>query len=115
MGRPETILERTDRMLAVLGSGRPENVQDLDLLWRSGLTAPPLFAVGETRQASAEQEAEKIVSRHLKSQNDQPRSIAMAHLVEFQHRLQVRSKVISTVEILTRGEVQGAAKSPAEW
>jgi hypothetical protein len=103
MGHPETILEKTDRMLSVLVAEKPSQSVKMDWLWQSGLAASPLFQVGEQPEASAEREAEGIVARHLDRQQLRKQPAAMAQLVEFQHTLQMRSKVISAIETLMRG------------
>ena len=103
MGHPETILERTDRILNVLIAAKPAQQEKLGSLWRTGLTAKPLFTVGEQMETSAEREAESIVGRHLDRQLRAAQPAAMAELVEFQHSLQMRSKVISAIEMLMRG------------
>ena len=105
MGQPETILERTDRMLKVLlPAKKSDNINNLEMLWRSSLELGPLFTIGDRRDESAERQAEKIVSRHLKRHDHRPQCIAMAQLVDFQHSLQLRSKVMSAIQMLTSGE-----------
>jgi hypothetical protein len=109
MGHPETILERTDRMLEVIKGGADVNAvqyakaRDLNSLWRSSLGSSLMFSVDEAPiDATAEREAQNIVSRYLQRQQYAATPIVMAQMVEFQNTLQMRSKVISAIETLLR-------------
>ena len=110
MSQPETILERTDRMLGVIASQGAKvspaqrSTRDLSSLWSSGLGGSLLFSVGEEpADASAESEAQSIITRHLERQKHRSAAMAMSEMVDFQRTLQMRSKVISAIEMLIRG------------
>lgn len=111
MGHPETILERTDRMLSVITSVKPEvnavqnaKARDLNSLWQSSLGSSLMFSVDEIPlNAIAEREAQNIVSRFLQRQTYAATPVVMSQMVDFQNTLQMRSKVISAVETLMRG------------
>src|SRR3954462_6846582 len=98
MAQPETILERTDRMLGAMANTMPENAlekgrsRDVAGLWSSGLSGSPMFSVNEPLDAMAEQEAQNIITRFIARQRQLPSSVAMSHMVEFQQALQMRSK-----------------------
>lgn len=108
MGHPETILERTDRMLSVIISAKPEanavhtaKARDLNSLWQSSLGSSLMFSVDELPlNAVAEREAQSIVSRFLQRQTHAATPIVMSQMVDFQNALQMRSKVISAIETL---------------
>src|SRR3954471_24587407 len=109
MAQPETILERTDSMLGAMAHTMPENdiekgrSRDVASLWSSGLSGSPMFSVNEPLDAAAEREAQNIITRFIARQRQLPSLIAMSHMVEFQQALQLRSKVLSAVEMLLRG------------
>jgi hypothetical protein len=106
----ETMLERTDRMLRVMDAG-PASLgeaalpaRDMASLWKSGLNSSQLLSVGEPAlDAQAEKEAQSIIDRHLERQHHQPLQTSMSGLVDFQNELQMRSKVITAIEMLSRG------------
>jgi hypothetical protein len=104
----DAILENPERMLGVIASEsvagiRKSSPADMTSLWQSGLVAGPLFAVDARPEASADREAQSIVARHLERQQSNPKPAGMSQLLEFQHTLQMRSKVISAIETLMRG------------
>lgn len=110
MGHPETILERTDRMLSVITATPEANAlqaakaHDLNALWQSSLGSSLMFSVDEgPLDATAEREAQNIVSRFLQRQQHAATPIARSQMVEFQNALQTRSKVISAIETLLCG------------
>ena len=105
----ETLLEKTDRMLQVMAS-RPfvatekAPSRDAASLWDSGLTSGLLFSVGEPPADSlAESEAQSIVMRHLQRTKRRPENLAITDMVDFQHALQSRAKVMSAIEMLMCG------------
>jgi hypothetical protein len=110
MVQTETMLERTDRMLSVIGS-EPASpgetkppMRDMTSLWKSGLSGSLLFSVSEpAADTQVENEAQSIVARHLERQQHQPLQTSMSGLVDFQNELQMRSKVITAIEMLMRG------------
>ena len=106
----ETMQERTDRMLSVMdaepaapGEAKPP-ARDMTSLWKSGLSGSLLFSVSvPALDARAESEAQSIIVRHLERQQHRPLQTSMSGLVDFQNELQMRSKVITAIEMLTRG------------
>jgi hypothetical protein len=110
MGHPETILERTDRMLSVIASAKPDinviqitRARDVNSLWQSSLGSSLMFSVDEAPlDATAEREAQNIVSRYLQRQHYAATPVVMSQMVDFQNALQMRSKVISAIETLMR-------------
>ena len=110
MTNTETFLEKTDRMLGVMATeasvagASPVRNRDLGSLWSSGLGGSLLFSVSRPpADASVEAEAQSIVARHLERLEHRPAPWAMSDMVDFQRTLQRRSKVISAIEMLTRG------------
>lgn len=105
MVQTETLLERTDRMLQVMASEpfiatEQAPARDIESLWNSGLSSSLLFSLCETpTDSSAESEAQSIIARHFE-RTKQPENLAITDLMDFQHALQSRSKVISAIEML---------------
>jgi hypothetical protein len=103
----ETLLERTDRMLKAISTGSaPESkpAREMTSLWQSGLSSSLLFSVSEPAvNAAVEKEAKIIISRYLETEQQCTNPISTSGLVDFQNQLQMRSKVISAVEMLLRG------------
>ena len=108
MMQVETLVEKTDRMLTAMGAVAPTlgsgPLRDMASLWRSGLGGSLLFTVDDpTADPSAEKEAKIIISGYLERVHDEGTAISTSGLVDFQHQLQIRSKVISAIEMLLRG------------